>query len=71
MVIEMIIKNNLLLCKECRKEFMKLYKELNSESLSIKKKEYNIKNKEVISLKNKEYNIKNKERKKERILFKK
>jgi len=53
-------------CKKCRKEFMKLYKELNSESLSIKKKEYNIKNKEVISLKNKEYNIKNKETIKEK-----
>ena len=40
-------------CKECRKEFMKLYKELNSEYLSIKKKEYNIKNKETIKEKKK------------------
>lgn len=49
-------------CKECRKEFNKLYKELNKESLSNKKKIWALINKEEISQKQKEYREDNKEK---------
>jgi hypothetical protein len=64
-------------CKECRSNYMKMYKEKNLESLSEKRKKYNQDNKEVIkekslkwrennkdkiTEKNKKYNRENKEK---------